>query len=92
MLFYGVFGTILGGRLGYVLFYKPLTTSRTRPTCRASGVGGHEVLRRLSRRHDRALVLCPQSNKRWLDVMDFVAPRPAAGRIGNFINGGSWVA
>jgi phosphatidylglycerol:prolipoprotein diacylglycerol transferase len=24
MLLYGVFGTILGGRLGYVLFYKPL--------------------------------------------------------------------
>ena len=24
MLYYGVFGTILGGRLGYVLFYKPL--------------------------------------------------------------------
>ena len=24
MLFYGVFGVILGGRLGYVLFYKPL--------------------------------------------------------------------
>src|SRR2546430_15917363 len=24
MLFFGVFGVILGGRLGYVLFYKPL--------------------------------------------------------------------
>ena len=24
MLFYGVFGVILGGRLGYVLFYKPM--------------------------------------------------------------------
>src|SRR5512138_1398768 len=24
MLFYGVLGVILGGRLGYVLFYKPL--------------------------------------------------------------------
>ena len=24
MLLYGVFGVILGGRLGYVLFYKPL--------------------------------------------------------------------
>src|SRR5262249_3558443 len=23
MLFYGVFGVILGGRMGYVLFYKP---------------------------------------------------------------------
>lgn len=23
MLFYGVLGTIIGGRLGYVLFYKP---------------------------------------------------------------------
>ena len=25
MLFLGVFGVILGGRLGYVLFYKPLS-------------------------------------------------------------------
>jgi phosphatidylglycerol:prolipoprotein diacylglycerol transferase len=24
MLFYGVFGVILGGRLGYILFYKPM--------------------------------------------------------------------
>ena len=24
MLFYGVFGVILGGRLGYVLFYRPM--------------------------------------------------------------------
>jgi len=24
MLFYGVFGVIVGGRLGYILFYKPL--------------------------------------------------------------------
>ena len=24
MLYFGVFGTIIGGRLGYVLFYKPL--------------------------------------------------------------------
>ena len=24
MLFYGVFGVILGGRLGYVVFYKPM--------------------------------------------------------------------
>src|SRR5438874_13668588 len=24
MLFFGVFGVILGGRLGYVIFYKPL--------------------------------------------------------------------
>ena len=32
MLFYGVLGTILGGRLGYVLFYKGATTSRIHST------------------------------------------------------------
>ncbi len=26
VLFYGILGTILGGRLGYVLFYKPPST------------------------------------------------------------------
>ena len=38
MLFYGVFGVILGGRLGYVLFYKPLLL-RSRIRSRSSPSG-----------------------------------------------------
>ena len=30
LLFYGVLGVVLGGRMGYCLFYKPLYTSSIR--------------------------------------------------------------
>ena len=33
LLFYGMLGTIVGGRLGYVLFYKAASISRIRSTC-----------------------------------------------------------
>jgi phosphatidylglycerol:prolipoprotein diacylglycerol transferase len=31
LLFYGVLGVVLGGRIGYALFYKPGSTWPTRP-------------------------------------------------------------
>ena len=76
MLFYGVFGVILGGRLGYVLFYKPLYYL-AHPLEILSGLAGrHELPRRLPRRADRAVVLraaratsagstSPISSRRW---------------------------
>jgi len=91
MLFYGVLGVILGGRLGYVLFYKPLYYLAHPLEIFQVWQGGMSfhggflgVLLALwfyaRRRH-----------KRWLDVTDFVAPLVplglAAGRLGNFING-----
>ena len=56
MLFYGVFGVILGGRLGYVLFYKPLYYLAHPLEILAGLAGRHEFPRRLPRRAGRAVV------------------------------------
>ena len=57
MLFYGVFGVILGGRLGYVLFYKPLLLPRASARDLRGLARRHELPRRLPRRADRAVAL-----------------------------------
>jgi phosphatidylglycerol:prolipoprotein diacylglycerol transferase len=91
MLFYGVFGVIIGGRLGYVLFYKPLYYLAHPLEIVQVWTGGMSF-------HGGFLgvllalwVFARNRNKRWLDVTDFVAPLVplglAAGRLGNFING-----
>ena len=60
MLLYGVFGVILGGRLGYVLFYKPLYYL-AHPLEILRGLAGRDELpRRLDRRARRAVVLRAQ--------------------------------
>jgi len=94
MLFYGVVGVILGGRLGYVLFYKfgyyaahPLEVLALWQGGMSFHGGFIGVL--------VALVLFARArHKRWLDVTDFVAPLIpiglAFGRLGNFINGELW--
>jgi phosphatidylglycerol:prolipoprotein diacylglycerol transferase len=94
MLLYGVFGVILGGRLGYVLFYKPLyylAHPLEIPFVWQGGMSFHGGFLGVL----VALWFFAQSrHKRWLDVTDFVAPLVplglAAGRLGNFINGELW--
>jgi len=94
MLFYGVLGTVLGGRLGYVLFYKasfylahPLDIFKVWE----GGMSFHGGFLGVT----LAMVLFAWQRKRhWLQVTDFVAPMVptglAAGRLGNFINGELW--
>src|SRR6202012_1806988 len=94
MLFYGVLGTILGGRLGYVLFYKasfyfahPLEIFKVWE----GGMSFHGGFLGVT----LAMMLFAYQRKRtWLQVTDFVAPLVptglAAGRLGNFINGELW--
>ncbi|HTH75350.1 MAG TPA: prolipoprotein diacylglyceryl transferase [Trinickia sp.] len=94
ILFYGVLGTILGGRLGYVLFYKadyylahPLDVFKVWQ----GGMSFHGGFLGVT----LAMVLFAYQRKRtWLQVTDFVAPMVptglAAGRLGNFINGELW--
>jgi phosphatidylglycerol---prolipoprotein diacylglyceryl transferase len=91
MLFYGVLGVILGGRLGYVLFYKPiyylvhpleiLQVWQGGMSFHGGFLGVLIALWFYARKRGRP----------WLDVTDFVAPLCplglAAGRLGNFING-----
>jgi phosphatidylglycerol:prolipoprotein diacylglycerol transferase len=95
MLFFGVFGVIIGGRLGYVLFYKPEYYLLAHPlevfALWQGGMSFHGgflgVLLAL-------VFFARRRHKRWLEVTDFVAPLCplglAAGRLGNFINGELW--
>lgn len=94
MMFYGVLGTVLGGRLGYVLFYKadfylshPLDIFKVWE----GGMSFHGGFLGVT----LAMILFAWQRKRhWLQVTDFVAPMVptglAAGRLGNFINGELW--
>jgi phosphatidylglycerol:prolipoprotein diacylglycerol transferase len=94
LLFYGMLGVILGGRLGQVIFYEPgyyLTHPLEIFAVWKGGMAFHGgflgVLIALG-------LWARKQNFNWLDVVDFVAPLVplglAAGRIGNFINGELW--
>ena len=94
VLFYVVIGIIIGGRLGYVLFYKldhylahPLEIFAIWQGGMSFHGGFLGVL--------AAIVLFARKTGRpWLGVMDFIAPLVppgiAAGRFGNFINAELW--
>lgn len=94
LLFYGVLGVILGGRLGQVLFYEPGYYFSDPARILAIWQGGMSF-------HGGflgvllAMAFCAHKWQRaWLDITDFIAPLVplglAAGRIGNFINGELW--
>lgn len=94
ILFLGVMGVVLGGRIGYCLFYKPMYYAAHPLEVFAVWQGGMSF-------HGGMLgvvvaeVWFAMSRKRpLLQVADFVAPCVptglAAGRLGNFINGELW--
>ena len=91
ILFLGVVGVVLGGRLGYCLFYKPayyLSHPLEIFAVWQGGMSFHGGLIGVI----AAMVWFAYSRKRpFWQVADFVAPCVptglAAGRIGNFING-----
>jgi len=91
MLFYGVFGVIVGGRLGYVLFYKPLYYAAHPLEIFAVWQGGMSFHGGFLGVLAALWIYSRVRRKRWLEVTDFVAPLCplglGAGRIGNFING-----
>jgi phosphatidylglycerol:prolipoprotein diacylglycerol transferase len=94
MLFYGVFGVIVGGRLGYVLFYKPLFYLQHPLEILSVWQGGMSFHGGFLGVLFAMWLFARARHKRWLDVTDFVAPLVplglAAGRLGNFINGELW--
>ncbi|OAD41984.1 prolipoprotein diacylglyceryl transferase [Hydrogenophaga crassostreae] len=94
ILFLGVLGVVLGGRIGYCLFYKPayyLSHPLEVFFVWQGGMSFHGGLLGVM----VAMVWYARSRGRpFLEVMDFLAPCVptglAAGRMGNFINGELW--
>lgn len=94
MLFYGVLGVVLGGRLGYVLFYKPGFYFSHPLEIFAVWQGGMSFHGGLIGVLLAMAWFARKRQRPFLQVMDFIAPCVppglAAGRIGNFINGELW--
>ena len=94
ILFYGVLGTILGGRLGYVLFYKSSFYFANPLDIFKVWEGGMSFHGGMIGVTIAMVVFAWQRKRTWLQVTDFVAPLVplglAAGRFGNFINGELW--
>ena len=94
MLFYGVLGVILGGRLGEVIFYQPgyflahpgeiLAVWKGGMSFHGGFLGVLVAMAWWARKH----------GKTFFQVTDFIAPLVPlglmTGRIGNFINGELW--
>jgi phosphatidylglycerol:prolipoprotein diacylglycerol transferase len=94
LLFYGALGVVLGGRLGYVLFYKPAYYLQNPLEALAIWQGGMAFHGGLLGVIAATWLYCRRRDLRFWAVMDFVAPLVpiglAAGRLGNFINGELW--
>jgi len=93
-LFFGALGVILGGRIGYVLFYQsayfihhPLDIFYVWQGGMSFHGGFLGVLTAM-------IFFAKKYQKSWLNIMDFVAPLVpiglGAGRMGNYINGELW--
>lgn len=94
LLFYGMLGVVIGGRLGYILFYK-LTPSLASPLdilkVWEGGMSFHGGLLGVL---GAVYYFCRKNHRTFWEVTDFIAPLVplglAFGRLGNFINGELW--
>ena len=94
LLFYGALGVVLGGRLGYVLFYKFSDYLHEPIRIFYLWEGGMSFHGGLIGVITAVWLFSRKTGKQWLSVTDFIAPLVplglGAGRIGNFINGELW--
>jgi phosphatidylglycerol:prolipoprotein diacylglycerol transferase len=94
ILFFGVLGVVLGGRLGYVLFYKPDYYAHNLLEVFAVWKGGMAFHGGLLGVIVAMAVFAKLRGRTFFEVTDLIAPCVptglAAGRVGNFINGELW--
>ncbi len=94
LLFWGVMGVVLGGRLGYVIFYKPGYYLAHPLEILAVWQGGMSFHGGLIGVIVAVWLHCRRNRRPFWPVIDFVAPLVpiglAAGRLGNFLNGELW--
>ncbi len=90
MLFYGVLGVVIGGRLGEVLFYHPAYYLANLSEIVAVWKGGMSFHGGFLGVLATMWLWSRRQGRHFMATMDFVAPLVplgyAAGRIGNFIN------
>ncbi|MDC8784498.1 prolipoprotein diacylglyceryl transferase [Roseateles koreensis] len=94
ILFFGVLGVVLGGRLGYVLFYKPDYYLHNLSEVFAVWKGGMAFHGGLLGVILAMALFAKLRGRKFFEVTDLIAPCVptglAAGRVGNFINGELW--
>lgn len=94
MLFWGVLGVVIGGRLGYVLFYKPGYYAANPLEALMVWKGGMSFHGGLLGVLAALALYARQRARPFLEVTDLIAPCVplglASGRVGNFINGELW--
>lgn len=94
LLFFGIVGVILGGRLGYSIFYKPDVYLAQPLEILKVWQGGMSFHGGLLGVILAMVVYARRRHRPWLQVTDWIAPCVplglASGRIGNFINGELW--
>ncbi len=90
LLLYGILGVVLGGRLGYCLFYKPLHYLSNPLEIFAVWQGGMSFHGGMLGVIFAMWLYSRRTERNFLGVMDFIAPLVplglASGRMGNFIN------
>lgn len=94
IIFYTALGAIVGGRVGYVLFYDTATLFTQPLIILQPWKGGMSFHGGLLGVLLALLIYAKRIQKSFLELTDFIAPAVPlglfAGRIGNFINGELW--
>jgi phosphatidylglycerol:prolipoprotein diacylglycerol transferase len=94
LIFYGALGAVLGGRLGYVVFYKPAEYLADPLQILMINQGGMSFHGGLLGVIAAITLFARNTDRKLLDIGDFIAPLAPIGlffgRMGNFINQELW--